>query len=186
MAFDATQFRSKMEFGGARPNLFEVKLSFPGEGGVADEEFTFMCRSAQLPGMNMGIAQVSYFGRSIKLQGDRMYEDWNVRVYNDEDFKVRNAFEAWQNRMGMIDWGTDAIENPAGDWQDMYVDITVTQMAKDGNTRLKQYTLHNAWPTNIGPIELDWASNDNVEEFSVNFSYDYFTNDKIEGTSVSV
>ena len=186
MAFDATKFRSHLEFGGARPNLYEVTMSFPAGMGSVDEEFTYMCRAAQLPGMNVGIAQVPYFGRFIKLHGDRTYEDWSVRVINDEDFKVRNAFEAWQNRLAMIDWGTNSIENAGGNWQDLHIDITVTQMGKDGNTRLKVYTLHNAWPTNIGPIELAWDMNDTVEEFSVQFSYDYFTNDKISGTSVSL
>lgn len=186
MAFDATRFRSHLEYGGARPNLFEVRLSFPDNRGGADEEFTFMCKASSLPGMNVGQARVHYFGRAVNLAGDRSYEDWNVRVINDEDFKVRNAFEAWQNRLAMIDWGTHAIENAGGRWQDLYVDITVTQMGRDGNTRLKEYTLHNAWPTSVGPIELDWSSNDQIEEFSVNFSYDYFTNDKIEGMSVNV
>ena len=186
MAFDATKFRSRLEFGGARPNLYEVTMSFPAGLNGADEEFTYMCRAAQLPGMNVGIAQVPYFGRFIKLHGDRTFEDWSVRVINDEDFKVRNAFEAWQNRLAMIDWGTNSIENAGGNWQDLHIDITVTQMGKDGNTRLKVYTLHNAWPTNIGPIELAWDMNDTVEEFSVQFSYDYFTNDKISGTSVSL
>ena len=186
MAFDATRFRSHLEFGGARPNLYELTMSFPAGLGAADSEFTYMCRAAQLPGMNVGIAQVPYFGRFIKLHGDRTFEDWSVRVINDEDFKVRNAFEAWQNRLAMIDWGTNSIENAGGNWQDLHIDITVTQMGKDGNTRLKVYTLHNAWPTNIGPIELAWDMNDTVEEFSVQFSYDYFTNDKISGTSVSI
>lgn len=185
MAFDATKFRSHLQFGGARPNLYEVTMSFPAGMGSADEEFTYMCRAAQLPGSTVGIAEVHYFGRPIKLHGDRTYEDWSVRVINDEDFVVRNAFEAWQNRLAMMDWGTEAIENADGSWQDLHVDIKVTQMGKDGTTRLKTYTLHNAWTPNIGPIELAWDMNNQIEEFSVQFTYDYFTTDKIEGTSVS-
>ena len=33
----------------------------------------------------------------IKINGDRTIEDWNVAVYNDTDFKLRNAFERWSN-----------------------------------------------------------------------------------------
>ncbi len=38
MAFDATKFRSHLEFGGARPNLYEVTMSFPAGLNGADEE----------------------------------------------------------------------------------------------------------------------------------------------------
>lgn len=181
MAFNATEFRQRLEFGGARPNLYEVRLSFPGNRG-ADEEFTFMCRGAQLPGMTVGQATLPYFGRTMKFAGDRTYEDWTVRVINDEDFKVRNAFEAWQNAFAEIDYAANRIENSdgVGNWRNLYVDITVTQMGKEGNTKLKQYTLKNAWPTNVGSIELGWDMNDTIEEFPVTFSYDYFTNDKID------
>lgn len=188
VGFDATAFRSKLQYGGARPNLYEVVVSMPGEAGSASEEFTFMCRAASMPGMNVGTVQVPYFGRFIKFAGDRMYEDWSVRVINDEDFLVRNAFEAWQNRLAMLDQGTPAIENTAavGGHEALYVDITVTQLAKDGLTPLKRYYLKKAWPTMISPIEIAWDANDQIEEFTVNFAYDYFVTDEIDGLSVSV
>lgn len=188
VGFDATAFRSKLQYGGARPNLYEVVVSMPGEAGAASEEFTFMCRAASMPGMTVGVVQVPYFGRFIKLAGDRQFEDWSVRVINDEDFLVRNAFEAWQNRLVMLDHGTPAIENAAavGGHEMLYVDITVTQLAKDGATPLKRYHLKKAMPTMIGPIELAYDANDQIEEFDVVFTYDYFVTDEIDGMSVSI
>lgn len=189
MAFDATKFRAAMKYGGARANLYEVSLSFPDDLGQADETFTFMCRSASLPGMMIGTAPASYFGRTVKFAGDRSFEDWNVQVYNDEDFKVRNAFEAWQNRMSLLDHGTEAAENMCTPGpQAYYIDIQIKQLGKDGGLcghgnggEIKRYTLKNAWPNQIGPIELAWDANDQIETFSVNFTYDYFITDKIEG-----
>ena len=187
VGFDATAFRSKLQYGGARPNLYEVVVSMPGEAGAASEEFTFMCRAASMPGMTVGVVQVPYFGRFIKLAGDRQFEDWSVRVINDEDFSVRNAFEAWQNRLAMLDFGTPAIENavPVGGHEFLYVDIEVTQLAKDGHGDLKKYYLKKAWPVMIGPIELAYDANDQIEEFDVTFAYDYFTTDKISGMGSS-
>ena len=185
--FDATAFRSKLKFGGARPNLYRVVISFPSDVANADETFTFLCRSASLPGMMVGQVQVPYFGRMIKYAGDRIYEDWSVRVINDEDFSVRNAFEAWQNRLAMLDFGTPAIENAVlvGGHEFLYVDIEVTQLAKDGHSDLKKYYLKKAWPVMIGPIELAYDANDQIEEFDVTFAYDYFTTDKISGMNSS-
>ena len=186
-AFDATSFRSKLQYGGARPNLYRVIVSFPSDVADVVEEFTFMCRSASLPGMTVGQVQVPYFGRMIKFSGDRTFDDWSVRVINDEDFVVRNAFEAWQNRLAMLDYSTPAIENAlaVGGHEFLYVDIEVTQLAKDGHAELKKYNLKKAWPVAIGPIELAYDANDQIEEFDVTFAYDYFTTDKIEGLSVS-
>ena len=52
MAFDATAFRNQLAYGGARPNLYEVHVTFPSEDVSVSEKFTFMCRSASLPEPN--------------------------------------------------------------------------------------------------------------------------------------
>lgn len=186
--FDATAFRSNLKHGGARPNLFRVDLTFPAEGANASEPFTFLCESASLPGFQLGQIGVHYFGRQIKFAGDRTFESWNINVINDEDFVVRNAFEAWQNRLGLIDHETQAREHTidVGGHEMLYVDITVTQFAKDSTTELKRYHLKKAWPSNIGPIELSWETNDQIEKFPVTFEYDYFVTDEIDGMHVSV
>ena len=83
MAFDATTFRNQLAYGGARPNLYEVHVTFPSDDVSVSEKFTFMCRSASLPGMMVGTATLPYFGRTIKLVGDRQFDDWNVQIIND-------------------------------------------------------------------------------------------------------
>jgi hypothetical protein len=32
------------------------------------------------------------------------------------------------------------------------------------------------FPVDIAPIDLDWGSNDTIEEYSVTFAYQYWTN----------
>lgn len=189
MAFNAAAFRSHMKYGGARPNLFKVTLTIPGGNNETDEAFSFLCKSAQLPGMQVGQATAKYFGRTVKFAGDREFEDFTVTLYNDEDFKVRNALESWQNRMNLIDHNTQSIDGMC-DQSTFYVDMTVQQMGKDGglcgshgdgNGGLKTYTLKNAWPVRIDQIALDYGSNDQIEEYQVTFTYDYFITDQIQG-----
>jgi hypothetical protein len=31
------------------------------------------------------------------------------------------------------------------------------------------------FPVDVSPIDLDWSTNDQIEEFSVTFSYQYWT-----------
>jgi hypothetical protein len=53
------------------------------------------------------------------------------------------------------------------------VDATVTQYGKTGD-ELKKYTFVGLFPVDLAPIDLDWGSNDTIEEFSVTFSYQWW------------
>ena len=177
MAFNINDFRGQLTQGGARPALFEVQLSGPsgGLGGGADVDLIFkspfMVRTAQLPAQNIGQIVVPYFGRQIKLAGNRTFEDWTTTVINDEDFKIRNAVEIWQERINsheanLREFGTN---NPA----DYRGQATVTQFSKNGQ-RLRTYKFVGFYPQNISAIELSWDA-DSVEEFSITWAYDYWT-----------
>lgn len=176
-AFNAQKFRSQMAAGGARANQFKVTITFPGETTNATmEKFTFMCRAASLPGMTVGPAEAYYFGRRVSWAGDRDFQDWNVRVYNDEDFDVRNAFERWSDRMARLSQNTNT-HNDAVDG--IYcTKCTVEQLGKDGKVK-QTYKFENIWPLDISPIELAWDINNTIEEFDVVFRYDYFETNKI-------
>ena len=38
----------------------------------------------------------------------------------------------------------------------------------------------NVWPSSIAPIDLDWGTNDVLEEFAVTFQYDYWVSSSVE------
>ena len=96
MAFNVQEIRSQLVGGGARPSLFQVTLQNP-VNAEADLKSTFMVQAAQIPASTMGIIEVPYFGRKVKIAGDRTFAEWTVTVINDEDFLIRNALEQWSN-----------------------------------------------------------------------------------------
>ena len=98
MAFNVNEIRSQLTLGGARGSLFQVTFSNPANS-VADIKVPFLVRAAQLPSSDLGTIEVPYFGRKVKLAGDRTFGDWTVTVINDEDFLVRNAMEEWSSRI---------------------------------------------------------------------------------------
>ena len=163
-------FKAKLAGGGARPNQFKVTMPFPGYSQVGGEieELAFLCRATSLPGMQVPSFGVPFRGRNIKIAGDRTFEDWNISVYNDTNFKLRNAFERWSNGINnMTD--NEGLTNPA----DYQVDAFVDQLDRNGAT-LKSYTLRGAFPVIIAPIELTYDEQTAVEQFDVTFSYQYF------------
>ena len=173
MAFSVNEFRSQMTGDGARPNLFEVSMPFPAFASPANAQtkLTFMCKTAQLPGSTVGVVPVNYFGRELKFVGNRTFADWTISVINDEDFIVRNAFERWMNGINSHNFN---VRNPLALAPLGYsVDSEVTQFGKQGNT-LKKYRFVGVFPTDITPIDVDWGSNDTIEEFSVTLSYQWW------------
>jgi len=173
MAFNVNEFRSQMVGDGACPNLFEVSMPFPGfsQPGDAQKKLTFMCRTAQLPGSTIGVVPVQYFGRELKFAGNRSFTDWSITVINDEDFVIRNAFERWMNGINSHSLN---LRNPlAGSPGGYTVDADVTQFGKQGDV-LKKYRFLGMFPQDIAPIDVDWGSNDTIEEFSVSLSFQWW------------
>jgi hypothetical protein len=174
MAFRVQEFRSQMNYDGARPNLFKCDLTFPTltQGQGAQTKFTFMARAAQLPGSTVNQIPQFYFGRELKFSGNRSFPEWTVTVINDEDFKIRDAFEKW---MSGLNSHVGNVRNPqfikgdGGYQQDGYV----TQFGKTGDT-IKRYKFIGLFPIDISPIELDWGANDTIEEYAVTFAYQWW------------
>lgn len=170
-------FKAQMQGGGARPNQFRVELTFPGFVGsiasAAGNAAQFMCRTATLPQSNVEDITAGYRGRPVHFAGERTFQPWTISVYNDTNFLIRNAIEKWQN--GILNYTTtNGITRP-GDYQ---VDMAVYQL--DRNDRIiKTYRFYDAYPTNIGQIQLDFETNNQIETFDVEFTYNYFTTDGI-------
>ena len=173
MAFNVNEFRSQMVGDGARPNLFEVSLPFPGFSapGNAQTKMTFMCKTASLPGTEIGVVPVNYFGRELKFAGNRTFGNWAVTIINDEDFNIKNAFERW---LVGINTHVTNLRNPAALSPLNYtVDAEVFQYGKVGNI-IKKYKFIGMFPVAIDEIQVDWGANDQIEEFGITFAYQWW------------
>jgi hypothetical protein len=177
MAFNVTEFRSNLVGDGARPNLFQVAMTFPtftADGVGAGQAISFMAKAAQLPGSTLGTVPMYYFGRELKFVGNRSFADWTITIINDENFKVRKALESWMNGINAHAGNirTDAATSPAG----YSTDAVVKQYDKAGNV-IKSYKFVGAFPVDLSPIDLDWGSNDTIEEFTITLAYQWWETD---------
>lgn len=171
MAFNISDMRSQLTGGGARPTLFEVQITNP-INGVADFKVPFMVKASSLPASTIGAVEVPYFGRKIKIAGDRTFEDWEVTVINDEDFAVRNAMEQWMNAMNSH---VGNVRDTARLAPESYkTQAQIRQFSKVGGDPIREYTFNGLFPTNISAIETSWETNDTIEEFTVTFGYDWW------------
>jgi hypothetical protein len=170
MAFNINDIRAQLTYGGARPSLFQVIISNP-VNPVADLKLPFLCKTAQIPSSTLGLIEVPYFGRKLKMAGDRRFDPWTVTIINDEDFLVRNAMEQWNNSINLYQQNVTALGSGA---PSLYKSqATVTQFGKAGEI-LRVYQFNGIYPETITPIDLAWAAVDEIEEFQVQFQYDTF------------
>ena len=163
-------FKAKLSGGGARNNQYKVVMPFPGYAQVGGEieALAFLCQGAELPGMAITTIEVPFRGRAIKIAGDRTIADWTIKVINDTNFKLRNAFERWMNGINnMTD--NEGLTNPV----DYQVDAFVDQLDRNGNT-IKSYTLRGVFPSSINAIPLDYAAKSDLSETSVTLAFQYF------------
>ena len=164
---------------GVKPNMFEVDIKFPDVLDKKDSQelINVMCKSAALPGSNLGVIEVPFRGRTVKIAGDRTFDTWTATFFNDKDFKLRSFFEQWANSINTHDDNTAPLFKPTK--SDGYMgQLFVKQLEKDatqGGAVLRQYTLMHCFPTNVSPIDLAYDSNDQIEEFTVEWQYSYFT-----------
>ena len=181
MAFTIDTFRTNaLNAGGARANLFDVTITGATVAGLTPSEFNFSCKGAAIPAMAVGVIEVPYFGRTVKVPGNKTFDNWTTTVTNDEGFEIRNAFEKWIAAMGTHKTNVSQIGGgTTGGTTSLYGKASVSQYAKAGGTALQTYDFVNLFPVNMSEIALAWDSNDAIEEFTIEFAYDYWTHGTI-------
>ena len=186
-----SQFKTKLAGGGARPHLFEVNLDdFKFADEWDNETFQFLCKAAALPASNVSPISIPFRGRELKVAGDRTFDTWVVTIINDEDFKLRTAFEQWMNGISKLSDGSGAT-NPSsymgnatvyqlGRGYNQGIQSTANSGDGDGSggqtgvPALRSYFFEGIFPTNISQIDLSYDSGDTIEEYTVEFQVQYW------------
>ena len=185
---------------GVKPNMFNVNIEFPnalaasiditgddlvasalGSGNSVNNDnvelTSILCKSAALPGSNLGVIEVPFRGRTVKIAGDRTFDTWTATFFNDKNFKIRALFEAWANLINTHEGNTSELFLP-NQAEGYMANLYVSQLEKDqqeGGSSLRTYKLHHCFPTNVSAIDLAYDSNDQISEFTVEWQYSFFT-----------
>ena len=177
---NVSQFLSTINQG-IKPNMFSVDISFPGGGQFAnnDRDLTnILCKSAALPGSNLGVIEVPFRGRTVKIAGDRTFDTWTATFFADANMEVRGLFEDWANSINSHEGNTATRFLPNQSSEGYMADLYVSQLEKDsevGGSVIRTYQLHHCFPTNVSAIDLAYDSNDQISEFTVEWQYSFFT-----------
>ncbi len=170
MAFNINEIKSQLTFGGAKASLFQVAITNP-INGIADLKTPFMVQAAQIPEATIGTIEVPYFGRKVKIAGDRTFAEWTVTIINDEDFLIRNAMEQWMASINAHEGNTTQLGSAsASEYKNQ---AQITQYSKTG-APLRTYNFNGLFPTAIGAITMDWNTTDEIVTVQVTFAYEWW------------
>ena len=184
----------------ARPNLFQVEIGFPqiitngrpatgatpgsteertqeeagasnaGSASASASLASFLVKAANIPASTVGVIDVPYRGRTLKIAGDRTFEPWTVTVLNDKGFALRSKFEEWSTKIQALQQNLQTPKTIA----EYQSDALVRQYDRQGGV-VRSYRFVGIWPSNISAIDLAWDSNDTPEEYTVEFQVQYWT-----------
>ena len=170
--FNVDSFTSALKGGGARTNLMWAKMTnstYLTNGG----DFTYMCKASNIPASTITAIDVPYFGRNVKVAGEsREFAPLTTTVVNDEGHVILAAMTAWMEDLNGAT--TNATKKNLFASRTSYTcDIELEMYKKDG-VKDQNWNFVNCWPSNISAIDLNWDSVNTIQEFTIDWQYDYY------------
>lgn len=156
------QFKANLIGGGPRANRFKVFIPRTGN------KIEFLCRAASMPGSSFGEIAIKHMGNTLKLPGDRVFENWTVSILNDVNFEVRNGLEAHMSEIA----GTS--DSRGSTTLDYMVDRAFVEQLDKADNVLARYEFFNMYPQSVAPITLDYEQGEAIETYDAVFSFSHW------------
>lgn len=157
-----------------KPNRFLVVIEPPKDmiiTSITSEIMQFYAQSAVIPDRTFGEIDVKYFGMTLKVPGNESLSDLTVSFINDQEWKVRDFFEAWGNAIH------DREDSTKGYMRDLFTGSSAIIHQLDGyGNIIATYQFYNVFPKVVSEMELNMETNDTISTFQVTFDYSHFGN----------
>ena len=175
MAFKLSTFQSALQYGGARPSLFEFKITAAPTDDMTKANIHLYCNVSEIPPLTLTPIERQYFGRTVKIPGDLVFADLTTTIINTEDYTVRNEIEKWMDVINGTSDNKNVVSGLAGGLGDFGRGTAeLIHYQQDGNKTMT-YEFEDIWPTNISEIALSYDTASDIEQFDVTWAYNYYT-----------
>lgn len=173
--FTIQRFKSQVFSAGlARENRFEVILPEVGPGSGL---MTLMCKSASLPNLVVLTKQQKLFGPPAIRGGSVDYGGQGVQMsfLLDSKMNVKKYFDDWIHKV--VNPGSFTVNYS----KDYSYPVYIYQL-NEKEERTYEIKLTDAFPTSVGPLNLDQGSNDSFHVLPVTLAYRYWESQDISQT----
>jgi len=143
----------------------------------------FFCNEANIPSLDLGIANQPTYLKDIDLPGDKIqFGDLNLRFLVDEDLKNYMEIQKWIRGLGYPESGKDIVNlqklgpgDIGGQYKNeglnIYSDATL-QILSNNLVPKFQVTFKDVFPYSLSTIAFD-ATDTDIEYFTAEVSFKY-------------
>ena len=140
----------------------------------------FFCNQANIPALDLGVAEQPSYLKDIPLPGDKMqFGDLNLRFLVDEDLVNFMEIQNWMRGLGFPeslaefnDLKNEAILGPMGkSTEDVYSDGTL-QILSSNLVPKFQVVFNDLFPYSLSTVTFD-ATDTDIEYFTADVSFKY-------------
>ena len=140
---------------------------------------TFFCNKANIPSLDLGVAQQPTYLKDIDRPGDKIqFGDLTITFLVDEDLVNYMEIQKWIRGLGypesldeFSELEKEAIIGPQGKFSDIFSD-GVLQILSSNNVPKYQVSFKNLWPYTLSTIDFD-ATDTDIEYFTADVSFKY-------------
>lgn len=188
MPFNINEFKSTMnKYGGpARKNLFIVEITNGpvGNDGMPLRDIRFFCQTASIPGLNYSVTDYypNGFGVKQSIPTAVQLDQFNAVFMLDSDHMVLRFFHQWMQSVinynyadGPFSQLGNQLPFEVGYKKDFACNIVIKHYSTDDESRYYEYTLYDAFPTQVSGVDVSWADNDSFASATVNFAYSHMS-----------
>ena len=136
---------------------------------IPEFNLDFHGKGTQLPSSDLGVIEIPYKGRKLKVPGQRTFAEWTVTIMELENMGMRIEMEAWMNALDEA--LTGKLSEKLG--TDM-PDVDVAILGKNGKPTMS-YKLYGVFPTSIASVDLNFDEQTAPLEYAVTFQYSFHT-----------
>ena len=140
----------------------------------------FFCNQANIPALDLGVAEQPSYLKDIPLPGDKMqFGDLNLRFLVDEDLVNFMEIQNWMRGLGFPeslaefnDLKNEAILGPMGkSTEDVYSDGTLQILSSNLIPKF-QVVFNDLFPYSLSTVTFD-ATDTDIEYFTADVSFKY-------------
>lgn len=185
-----SSFISRFKSGFAKPNRYRVEFNLPAgfnasvspgmnknssASSIRSQESTMnhkgniniMCHSCSLPQRTLLTYEHKQLASPYRVPYSQSYDPVTFSFYTDPEYTTREYFDIWQN--AAVNIGSNTMNY----YNEFTSDVRIYTIDSAGNDAYC-VSLFEAYPINIGMVDLSYSSMDTVQTVTVTMSYKYW------------
>lgn len=129
-----------------------------------DEKINVFCHTAAFPMRSLSVWDHKMWSAPYKVPNSQNFEPVTFGFYADSDMNTRRYFDAWMSAV------INLYSNTTNYYDEFVSDVNIIALDREGNDTYR-VTLREAYPLNIGAVDLSYANRNSVTTVNVTMTY---------------